>query len=195
MVRTASLTLLLASLLTSSLEAQRASAGVRGFSKAPGHSTHVGRRGFSNGQFPAHFQRRDRLGAFLSPYFFPNDEPYWSEESGPQPVGAEPTPQVLYASPEQERPPVAAQIIEIPRGANQEEVKLPLRAMFVLANGERFETQRFVLTVNSLSVNIDRRERVIPLEALDLGATAAANRERGINLRIPADRNEISLGF
>lgn len=195
MLRGASLALLLTSLLTPSLEAQRASAGFRGFSRVPGHSTHVVRRDFSNGQFPTHFRHGDRLGAFLSPYFLPNDEPYWSQESEPQPVDAEPTSQVLYASPERERPPVVAQIIEIPDAANQKEVKLPLPAMFVLATGERLETQRFVLTVNSLSVNIDRRDRVIPLEALDLGATIAANRERGINLRIPADRNEISLSF
>jgi len=67
--------------------------------------------------------------------------------------------------------------------------------MFVLHNGKRLETERFVLTVHSLTINMDRRERVIPIEALDLGGTTAANRERGINLRIPADRNEISLSF
>jgi len=57
------------------------------------------------------------------------------------------------------------------------------------------EAQRFVLTVSSLSVNISRHERIIPLEAIDLDATTAANRERGINLPIPSDRNEISLSF
>jgi hypothetical protein len=30
---------------------------------------------------------------------------------------------------------------------------------------------------------------------LDIDATVTANRERGIDLRIPADRNEISLSF
>lgn len=192
MVRAASLALLLTSLLTPSLEAQRASAGLRGFSKGPGHSTHVVGRGFSNAQFPVHFHHSDRLGAFLSPYFLPEDETYWSD---PQPVDAEPMPRVLYAPRERERPPAVAQLIEIPGAANQKEVRPPVPAMFVLINGERLETQRFMLTANGLSVNIDRSERVIPLDALDLGATTAANRERGINLRIPADRNEISLSF
>jgi hypothetical protein len=195
MVRAALVTLLLASLLTPSLEAQRASGGFRGFSKVPGRSTHVGQRGVSSGRFPVHFHQRDRLGVLFSPYFLLDDEPYWSEDPGPAPVGAEPLPRVLYASPERERPPAVAQIIEIPSAANQKQVSLPLPAIFVLANGERLETQRFVLTVSSLSVNIDRLEHVIPLEAIDLGATTAANRERGINLRIPADRNEISLSF
>ncbi len=36
---------------------------------------------------------------------------------------------------------------------------------------------------------------MIGLDRLDLDATIAANHERGIDLRIPADRNEISLSF
>ena len=116
-------------------------------------------------------------------------------EPGPEPVDAEPAPEVVYVPLEQERPTADAQVIEIPGAANQKEGTPPPPAIFVLINGERVETQRFVITFNSLSVNIDRRERVIPLEAVDLGATTAANRERGINLRIPADRNEVSLSF
>ena len=195
MVRAALVALLLASPLTPPLEAQRASAGFRGFSKAPGQSAQVGQRGLSNGRFPVHFHHRDRLGVFFSPYFLPDDETYWSEEPGPQPVGSEPTPQVFYASPERERPLAVAQIVEIPGAANQKQMNLPLPTIFVLANGERLETLRFVVTVSSLSLSIDRCERVIPLEAVDLVATTAANRERGINLRIPDDRNEILLGF
>jgi hypothetical protein len=195
MVRAAFVALLLAFLLTPSLEAQRASAGFRGFSKVPGPSTHAGQRGLSNGRVAVHFHHRDRPSVFLSPYFLPDDETYWSVEPGPQPAGAEPTAQAFYASPERERPLAVAQIIEIPGAGNQKQMNLPLPAVFVLANGEQLETQRFVLTVSSLSVNIDRCERVIPWEAIDLGATTAANRERGINLRIPADRNEILLSF
>jgi hypothetical protein len=96
---------------------------------------------------------------------------------------------------ERERPPADPQLIEIPRAVDRTEEKPPLPAIFVLINGERVEAQRFALTVTSLSVDIDRRERVIPLEAVDLGATTAANRDRGINLRIPADHNEISVSF
>lgn len=195
MWRAASLALLLASSLTPSLEAQRAGAGFRGFAKGNRQSGHVRQRAFSNGQFPGHFQHRDGLGAFLSPYFLPNDESYWWEEPGSEPVGAEPAPEVAYAPLERERPPADAQVIEIPGAANLKEGKPPMPAIFVLINGERVETQRFVLTFSSLSVNIDRCERVIPLESVDLRATTAANRERGINLRIPADRNEVSLSF
>jgi hypothetical protein len=64
-----------------------------------------------------------------------------------------------------------------------------------LANGERLEARRFLLTASNLSVSVDRHERTIPLDMLDLEATIAANRERGIELRVPADRTEIFLSF
>ena len=188
MLRAASLALLLAFLLTPALEAQRTGAGFRGFAKASRQSVHAGQRGFSNGQ-----SYRGGLGVLISPYFLPDGEPYWSREPVTEPVGTEPEPQLMYAPPERERP--AAHIIEIPLAGGLKDVKPPAPTTFVLTDGERLETQRFVLTASSLSVSIDRRERVIPLQALDLDATAAANRERGINLQIPADHNEILLSF
>jgi len=131
----------------------------------------------------------------LSPYFLPYDESYWWEDHEPEPVTPEPVQRVLYAPPNRERPPADAQVIEIPSPASEKGGKPPMPTVFVLINGERVETRRFVITVSSLSINIDRCEHVIPLEAVDVGATTTANRERGINLRIPADRNEISLSF
>jgi hypothetical protein len=67
--------------------------------------------------------------------------------------------------------------------------------IFVLATGERLEARRFMLTASDLAVVIDRQQRTIPLHMLDIDATVTANRERGIDLRIPTDRNEISLSF
>jgi len=101
---------------------------------------------------------------------------------------------VIQRAPE---PPIPnAQVIEVPAFANSNTPKvLPPPAIFILANGERLESRRFVLTASVLSVSIDRQHRNLPLASLDLNATVAANRERGIDLRIPDDRNEISLGF
>jgi|SRR5215472_3099227 len=194
MWRGASLALLLASFLTPSL-AQRAGTGFRGFPKADGHFGHIRQRAFSNGQLRGHFHHSDGLGAFFSPYFFEDNESSGWQNPGAEPVGAEATPQAIFAQPERETPPADAQVIEIPGASKENEEKPQLPAIFVLINGERIMTQRFVLTVSSLSVNLDRQERVIPLEAVDLSATKAANQERGINLRIPDDHNEISLSF
>ena len=93
-------------------------------------------------------------------------------------------------------PPPAAKplLVEVPGDAHAAATPLP-PAIFILANGERLETRRYMLTADALHVTIDRQERTLKLSALDLDRTMAANRDRGVNLRIPADRGEISLGF
>jgi len=93
-----------------------------------------------------------------------------------------------------ETPVPKAQVIEIPGVANPNAKGLP-PTIFILANGERLETRRFVLTASLLSVSIDRQQRTIPFDLLDINATITANHERGIDLRMPGDRNEISISF
>ncbi len=65
--------------------------------------------------------------------------------------------------------------------------------VFVMASGERVETHQFVLTAESVSVTVDGLRRSIPMSEVDLKATRAANRERGIELKIPS-RHEVFLG-
>ena len=67
--------------------------------------------------------------------------------------------------------------------------------VFILVSGERLETRRFVLTSDFLSISIDRQRRNVPLDMLDINATINTNHDRGIDLRIPDDRNEISVSF
>ena len=190
MLRAVSLAaLVLAFVLSPSVEAQRGSGGFHGFAGAPGQSAHAGQRGFSNGR-----SSRGRRGGYFSLYFLPDGEPYY-DEPGPEAAGSEPERQVVYAPPEREKRPAAPHVIEIPSAADSKPAKPPAPAMFVLMNGERLEAQRFLLTASSLSVHMGQRERVIPLAALDLDATTAANRARGIDLQIPADRGQILLSF
>ena len=86
-------------------------------------------------------------------------------------------------------------MIEIPGAASSAAARMSPPTIFVLANGERLETRRFVLTASNLSVSIDRQQRTLPFDMLDINATISANHERGIDLRIPYDRNEIVLSF
>ncbi len=95
----------------------------------------------------------------------------------------------------QEPPVPKGQVIEIPAAANSSAAKVLPPTIFILANGERLESRRFVLTSRLLSLSIDRQQRSVPLDRVDINATITANHERGIDLRIPDDRNEISLGF
>ena len=183
MFRAALLALVVSSLLGTAVEAQRAGGG-----------SHAGRPGMghfqagSNG-FGGRGSHRAGRGSYFSPYFLP-DESY-----GPGDPAAEPFPRIIYSPPDPERPPVQAQVIELPGNSTFQESKPLQSAMFILTSGERLESQRFLLTASSLSVSVNRRQRVIPLDAIDLDATVAVNRQRGIDLHIPSDRNEISLSF
>jgi len=194
MLRAASWSLLVASLLTWSAEAQR-TGGFHGPAGLPGTGPAFAQRGAFAGAYGSYRHR----GGFY-PYFLPDFLPYDQSEEAARP---EPLQRVLY-SPEPERTSTSAQLIEIPAASSAKPAEPLPAAIFVLTSGERLEARRFLLTSTSLSVQVlsvqaNRGQRVtglvIPIEALDLDATVAASRERGIQLQIPADRNEISLSF
>jgi hypothetical protein len=176
--------LLVALLLTASLEAQRG----RGF-RNPAAFSAYSQRGSFNGAFPGGFGRRDGFYPYLSPDLS-DDGSYWFEVPR-----SEPLQRILYSPPEPERAPTAPEVIEIPRTSGTKETELLPPALFVLKSGEHLEARRFLLTATTLSININRSQRDIPLDALDLNATVAGNRQRGITLQIPADHNEICLSF
>jgi hypothetical protein len=67
--------------------------------------------------------------------------------------------------------------------------------VFVLSNGDRLELTNYLLTVNSLHMQQGQTQRTIPLSALNLDATIAANRERGLDLKIPKNKSEVTLSF
>jgi hypothetical protein len=92
-------------------------------------------------------------------------------------------------------PAASSQLITVPGAANSAASKPLPPAMFILRNGERLEARRYLLTYDHLRFTVDRQQHTIPLAMLDINATATANRERGIDLRIPADQSEISVGF
>ena len=86
-------------------------------------------------------------------------------------------------------------MIEVRRQNNSPAAKPAPPTIFILTNAERLETRRFVLTVSNLSISVYHQRRVIPIDLLDIDATVIANRERGIDLRIPVGPSEISLSF
>lgn len=209
MLRAALLTLLVASTLAGSVQAQRAGGMSHGHAAgAHAHSGIVGHRGIFRGSHPHRGisrsglrRQRDGFGAGFGPYLYPDDELFWDEPTG-----------MDEAASEQARPLVAEQrgdgrprmreearstpkVIEIPLAPNPASAKTIPPTVFILTDGERLESQRFLLTTTNLSISIDHHERTIPFDKLNLDATAVANRERGIDLLIPADRNEITLRF
>ncbi len=168
-----------------------------------------------NTYFPGHryFARRAHFGSFRSGFLGPNgfgtvfipdlyayDEPLLYEEPIGEPAAQEMPRAVVpqRKEPQSQVTPTAGaspQLIELPGSAYSDAAK-PLRpTVFLLRNGERLESRRFVLTASMLSISIDRHQRAIPIEMIDIDSTLSANRERGIDLRIPADQHEISLSF
>jgi len=82
-----------------------------------------------------------------------------------------------------------------PPGKKQVVAPPPPPAIFVLANGDKLETARYLVTVNSVRVEQNGMQRTIPLSELNLNATIAANHARGLDLKFPTDRTQIMLGF
>ena len=132
------------------------------------------------------FHRRGGADSGFFPYYESFGYEQGQDEVAPQPQV------VVQRMPDAPIP--KGQLIEVAPAANSVPRLLP-PTIFILANGERLESRRFVLTASTLSISIDRQHRNLPLGLVDIDATIAANRERGIDLRIPDDRNEISLGF
>jgi thiol-disulfide isomerase/thioredoxin len=93
---------------------------------------------------------------------------------------------------------------EVPRASRSRHAPAPKPAsktkpaqktIFVLANGERLESDEYTMEAGTLQVTVGGERRVIALSALDMKATVALNRQRGIELKIPQSRNEVSVSF
>ncbi len=164
-----------------------------GMTAAPGRSPSAPFRGsISQRPFARDHFHRNRA-SFLYPYLFPYDEPYGYEGPYTEVVEKEPAPAAAQPLPPQ--PPPEPKVIELPAAADQAPAKPLPPTIFILHNGERLESKRFLLRANDVSITLNRHQRTIPLDQLDLVATIAANHDRGIELEIPADPNEISLRF
>ncbi len=200
MLRAALFALLVASVLGGSLHAQRVTAGFHGAGNSARLSGRSGFAGHRVSQY-AFYSRHWRLHGGFGSDLFPYDEPFGVAQTDGEAMADEAMPLAVIQRPEErslrEPEPHALKplVIEIPSAPNAGAAKLSPLAVFILANGERVETRRFLLTASVLTLSIDRRQRDVPFHMLDINATISANRERGIDLRIPLDRNEISLGF
>lgn len=203
MLRATLLALLMAS-APSFLDAQKG-AGMgpaHGGTVCPNFGGHTGGAGNSQGFAGSretghgrHQRDANRFNAF--PYFLPDYETGWPEDKPPsqEPNRAASVDADFESHDRAPLPPVPAQVIEIPNTSKNIETRFLPATVFVLTNGEKLESQRYLLTASNVSLTLNRNRRTIPLQMIDLDATIAANRDRGIDLRIPNDRNEISLRF
>jgi hypothetical protein len=219
-LRVVPVTLLVASFLTVEVHAQRsvatfqghaagvgASTGLNGGNLSSGFFSHSSlgsggfspQRGVANGVSPDSFHHRHRQNGVLFPYFVPAYDPFWYEPSENE-EAIQPAAPVIEQNDQRqsfmgEKPVPKSQIIEIPSDERATARKPLPPTIFILMSGDKVESRQFLLTASDLSIKVGRYGRTVPLEMLNVDATIAANRERGIDLRIPTDRNEISLSF
>jgi hypothetical protein len=150
-----------------------------------------------NGLSPGRSHRSRNFSSGFVPFWY--DEPFGYEQ--PDAEAAMNAPLIVMVQPErqstgaQEIHPAKPQIIEIPGVAKSASAKSRPPTIFVLTDGERLEARRYTLTAETLYVTVDRQQRAIPLALLELDVTVAANRKRGIELQIPTNSHEISIGF
>ena len=68
-------------------------------------------------------------------------------------------------------------------------------AIFTLTSGSRIESANYIVKVDSVQLEEKGMWRTIPLSSLNVKETVAANKERGIDLMIPDNPNQITLSF
>jgi len=152
-------------------------------------------RGFRSNRF-GNNNLGNNLGndALLYPGWY--DEPYDGEEAGPPEESGPPLmPPMMGPRPTARRVTAGPKITEVPGTAEAAAVAPALPAEFILTSGERIEARQYLVTYNQVQLTVDRQPRTIPLSMLDVNATLAADRQRGIDLHIPSGQNEVSLGF
>ena len=88
-----------------------------------------------------------------------------------------------------------AKVIELSQAQNTVPSKPGVKTIFVLANGERLETDQYTVAEGFLHLAVGGQQRTIALNALDMKATTAANHARGVDLKIPQNRSEVLLAF
>ena len=195
----------------SAAEAQRGLSSVRGGAGSV-HSNFVAHSGLRGRIHSQDFGRSGALDGCHPPRqaFFPGVFPEFLPDfdtSGTQPGETQGAPNqaaVIQAHDqflEQERyvereaeGPLPPQTIEIP-SATPINMKPLAATIFILSDGETLETQRYILTTSSLWVTVHREQKRIPVQMLDIDATLEANRNRGVDLQIPSDNNEVWLRF
>jgi hypothetical protein len=163
-------------------------------------SSHSGE--FKTGFLPTVFTATTMVArAFFCRNFFPEHDLVWYEQPETEGASVEPAPSAVLEQREdrqlgsREKPVPKSQIIDIPGASRSRAAKTLAPTVFILKDGERLESREFLLTASDLSLTVNHYCRTIPLRMLNVDATIVANRERGLDLRIPADRNQISLSF
>ena len=91
--------------------------------------------------------------------------------------------------------PSGMKVIDIPPDKDSHPGQPLPKAVFVLTNGERLESDRYTMDPQFLHIAVEGEERAIAMSSVDVQATESANRARGIDLKIPTSKSEVFVSF
>ena len=84
--------------------------------------------------------------------------------------------------------------VTVPPSPTSNRKPLP-KTVFVLSSGESIESDNYTMTSGYTDVIVGDQQRRILVSELDVQTTMAVNRKRGVDLKIPTNKNEVFLGF
>ena len=88
-----------------------------------------------------------------------------------------------------------AKVIDVPRTNTDLPLKPSPKTIFVFKNGERLEVDHYTIDAGVLYLTKDGQQRAAALSTLDIQASLDANHERGVELKIPQSRSEVTIAF
>lgn len=144
----------------------------------------------------------NRFGTVFYPYgayddFFNSSYPEMVAQPAPPVIVVRDTPVVPATAAPTQIAPAEPRMIEISQSATVfSSATKTSPAIFVFTDGRRLESQNYTITDTMLTIKEPRRPAMqVPLNQLDIDATLAQNRQRGLNLQLPESRSEILIGF
>lgn len=151
----------------------------------------AGVRPIGRGFFPrARFGYRRGFWPWYGVGYADFEEPYFEEP---------PRPQVNVADEERDHTPASVmqpKLIELPASVEKTPPRPALPTVLVWRNGQREEVKEYAIAGSFLyDYTKPRASRRIPLDDLDLDATASANQQRGVQFLIPAGPSEVTVRF
>lgn len=93
--------------------------------------------------------------------------------------------------------PAAAKpkVIVVSRAEKARPVRPNPKTTFVLANGERFDSDQYTIAAGTLQASVNGKQRSLPVSTLDMKTTIAVNHKRGVELKLPRNSSEVLLAF
>jgi hypothetical protein len=92
-------------------------------------------------------------------------------------------------------PPPGPKLIEVPQDNTTYAPRPKVVAVFVFTNGNRIESDDYLITKDAVFINKDGQKTRYPINTIDRAATNAANQERGVEIVFPKSRSEFNLDF